>query len=367
MDEKKYWVGFNHVKGIGAVRFQRLLDHFKDLALAWNATESELRNVGIGDKALANLLLFRRQHNLDQLYEEILKKGIEIVITTDPTYPQHLKQISNPPPVLYVRGKILEDDFRSIAVVGTRKVTAYGKNVVRELGNILAQNHITLISGLARGVDSEAHQAILNAGGRTIAVLGCGVDIIYPPENQQLAKQVMENGALISDYAPGTQPEGINFPPRNRIIAGLSMATIVVEAGLRSGALITASFAADQGKDVFAVPGSIYAPQSKGTNKLIFDGAHPLIQFESIFEILDLENVQFQSKIQREIPADETELLILKILQNESLHIDDLQAISGLPIERISSALVFLELKGFVKNTGNMTYSAIYDYKEVYF
>jgi DNA processing protein len=219
---------------------------------------------------------------------------------------------------------------------------------------------------MARGVDSEAHQAILNAGGRTIAVLGCGIDIIYPPENHQLAQQIIENGALISDYAPGTQPEGINFPPRNRIIAGLSMATIVIEAGLRSGALITASFAADQGKDVFAIPGSIYAPQSKGTNKLIFDGAHPLIRFESIFEILDLDIVQYQKKIQIELPTDETELLILKILQKEALHIDDVQAISGLPIERISSTLSFLELKGFVKKTGNMIFSAIYDYKEEY-
>jgi DNA processing protein len=144
------------------------------------------------------------------------------------------------------------------------------------------------------------------------------------------------------------------------------MATVVIEAGLRSGALITASFAADQGKDVFAVPGSIYAPQSKGTNKLIFDGAHPLVRFESIFEILDLEHVQYQKKMQNELPTDETELLILKILQKESLHIDDVQAISGLPIERISSALSFLELKGFVKKTGNMIFSAIYDYKEEY-
>ncbi|MHB8807691.1 MAG: DNA-processing protein DprA [Anaerolineaceae bacterium] len=366
MDEKKYWVGFNYVRGIGAVRFQRLLKYFKDLETAWNATESELRNAGIGEKPLTNLMTFRRQNDLDQIYEEIQAKGIEIIIATDSNYPQPLRQINNPPPVLYVKGKILEEDSRSVAVVGTRKITAYGKNVVHDLGSLLAQNHITVISGMARGVDSEAHQAVLNAGGRTIAVLGCGIDIIYPPENFQLAKQIMENGALISDYAPGTQPEGINFPPRNRIIAGLTMATIVIEAGLRSGALITASFAADQGKDVFAIPGSIYAPQSKGTNKLIFDGAHPLIRFESIFEILDLDNVQYQKKMQNELPTDETELLILKVLQKEALHIDDVQAISGLPIERISSALSFLELKGFVKKTGNMIFSAVYDYKEEY-
>ena len=362
MENKKYWVGFNHVRGIGSVRFQRLLDTFHDLEIAWNASKVDLLNAGIGEKASDNLIEFRRNRDLDQLYENILQNNIDVLLVCESDYPENLKQISNPPPVLYVRGTLSRNDVRAIAVVGTRKITAYGKSVVRELGGILAHNNVTLISGLARGIDSEAHQSILRAGGRTIAVLGSGVDIIYPPENTQLAQAIMENGALISDYAPGTQPEGINFPPRNRIIAGLSLATVVIEAGIRSGALITASFAADQGKDVFAVPGSVYAPQSKGTNKLIFDGAFPLIQFDSIFEILDIETVQYQKKMQKEIPTDETDLLILKVLQKEALHIDDIQAISGLPIERISSALMLLELKGYVKNIGNMMYSVTGDF-----
>ena len=366
MDDRKYWVGFNHVKGIGAVRFQRLLDHFEDLQSAWNASENELRSAGIGEKPLISLMRFRNRHDLDRIYEAILEKGIDIITVLDANYPAALKQINNPPPVLYLKGSILEEDLRSIAIVGTRKVTAYGKNVAHELGALLAQNQITVISGMARGVDSEAHQAVLKAGGRTIAVLGCGIDIVYPPENRNLAERIIEQGALISDYAPGTPPEGINFPPRNRIISGLSLATIVIEAGQRSGALITASFAADQGKEVFAIPGSIYAPQSKGTNQLISDGAYPLIRFESIFEILDLDNVQYQKKIRKELPTDETELLILKLLQKEALHIDDIQAASGIPIDRISSALSFLELKGYVKKTGNMIFSAIYDFKEEY-
>ncbi len=366
MDEKKYWVGFNHVRGIGAVRFQRLLECFGNLEKAWNAPEIELKRAGIGDKSLVNLVRFRREHDLDHIYENILKKDIKILTCMDDDYPQQLKQINNPPPVLYIKGEMVREDAHSVAVVGTRQITAYGKSVVQELGRVLAQNHITVISGLARGVDAEAHRTALEANGRTIAVLGCGIDIIYPPENRALASQITEHGALISDYAPGTQPEGINFPPRNRIIAGLSLATIVVEAGARSGALITASFAADQGKDVFAVPGSIYAPQSKGTNKLIFDGAYPLIRFDSIFEILGLDNVQYQKKTQSELPTDEAQLLVLKILQKEALHIDDIQAISQLPIERVSSALSFLELEGFVQRTGNMTFSAIYDFKEEY-
>ncbi len=366
MDDRKYWVGFNHVRGIGAVRFQRLLDHFENLQTAWNASENELRGAGIGEKPLTSLIHFRVQNDLDRIYEAILEKEIDIITVMDLNYPAALKQINNPPPVLYVKGSILEEDLKSIAIVGTRKVTAYGKNVAHELGALLAQNQITVISGMARGVDSEAHQAVLKAGGRTIAVLGCGIDIIYPPENRDLAEKIIEHGALISDYAPGTPPEGINFPPRNRIISGLSLATIVIEAGQRSGALITASFAADQGKEVFAVPGSIYAPQSKGTNRLISDGAYPLIRFESIFEILDLDNVQYQKKIRQELPTDETELLILKLLQKEALHIDDIQAVSGIPIDKVSSALSFLELKGYVEKTGNMIFSAMYDFKEEY-
>jgi len=364
MEDRKYWVGFNHIKGIGAVRFQRLLNHFPDLKTAWNASEIELRQAGIGEKPLMNLLQFRKKNDLDHIYEEIIKKGIQISTIQDQDYPQPLKQIVNPPPVLYIKGKILEKDAHALAVVGTRKITAYGKNIVRELAEFLAQNDITIISGLARGVDSEAHKSILNVGGRTIAVLGNGIDIVYPPENQALAKNIIANGALVSDFAPGTLPEGINFPPRNRIIAGFALATIVIEAGLRSGALLTAEFTAEQGKDVFAVPGSIYAPQSKGTNKLIFDGAHPLIRFEDIFETLNLSRAALTKKVQQELPTDETELLVLKLLQKEALHIDDIQAVSGLPIERISAALSFLELEGYVQKTGNMIFSAISEIKE---
>lgn len=366
MEDKKYWVGFNHVKGIGAVRFQRLQQYFHDLENAWNASVGELHKAGIGEKAAANLIKFRNMYDLNELYESIIQKEIEVITTEDKTYPSNLLQIAAPPPVLYIRGDFTKQDQQAIAVVGTRKVTSYGKNVVRDLAGLLADNKVTIVSGLARGVDSEAHRAILKAGGRTIAVLGSGLDVIYPPENTQLAQEIIENGAIVSDYAPGTQPEGVNFPPRNRIIAGLSLATVVIEAGERSGALITASFTADQGKDVFAVPGSIYAPQSKGTNKLIFDGAYPLIQYDSIFEMLDIHNVQYQHTLQRDVPTDEVELLVMKLLQSESMHIDDLQAASGMPIARISSALTMLELKGYIKNTGNMTYTSNYELKEEY-
>ena len=238
MEDKKYWVGFNHVKGIGAVRFQRLQQYFHDLENAWNASVGELHKAGIGEKAAANLIKFRNMYDLNELYESIIQKEIKVITTEDKTYPSNLLQIAAPPPVLYIRGDFTKQDQQAIAVVGTRKVTSYGKNVVRDLAGLLADNKVTIVSGLARGVDSEAHRAILKAGGRTIAVLGSGLDVIYPPENTQLAQEIIKNGAIVSDYAPGTQPEGVNFPPRNRIIAGLSLATVVIEAGERSGALI---------------------------------------------------------------------------------------------------------------------------------
>ena len=197
----------------------------------------------------------------------------------DAAYPHRLKEIDQPPPVLYLRGEILDEDGWCVAMVGTRRITVYGRQVAEEMASFLARRGITLVSGLARGVDGVAHEACLRAGGRTFAVLGSGVDRIYPPEHEKPGRtRIIERGAVISDYAPGTPPDSANFPPRNRIISGLSLATIVVEAGETSGALITATFAAEQGRDVLAVPGNINAPQSKGTNRLIQNGARPAVK-----------------------------------------------------------------------------------------
>ena len=258
-----------------------------------------------------------------------------------------------------MRGEIVPQDQWAVAIVGTRQKTSYGMQVTRELSSFLARNKITVVSGLARGIDSIAHEAALKANGRTIAVLGSGVDQIYPPEHRGLAMNVINNGALVSEYALGTLPEGINFPPRNRIISGLSLATIVIEAGVKSGALITAAFAADQGREVFAVPGAIYSPKSKGTNKLIADGAHPLIRYDEILEVLNLEKVQEFHKAQRVLPSNEVELALLKSISREPMHIDDIQNATGLPVEKVSAMLVMMELKGLVRQIGNQTYLAI--------
>jgi DNA processing protein len=227
-----------------------------------------------------------------------------------------------------------------------------------EIARYLAQNGVTLVSGLARGVDAIAHQAALQAGGRTFAVLGSGVDVIYPPEHRKLADEIIKQGAVISDYPLGTQPESTNFPPRNRIIAGLSLATIVVEAGETSGALITAEFAVEQGRDVFAVPGSILTPQSEGTNKLIEQGARPLLRMTEILDALKLEQIPEKQATRKTISASQEEKKLLDYLNQDPRHIDEICQVSGLPIQTVSATLTMMELKGLVTQVGGMNYVA---------
>jgi DNA processing protein len=238
--------------------------------------------------------------------------------------------------------------------------------VTEEIASFLAQNGVTVISGLARGIDAIAHQAALKAGGRSIAVLGSGVDHIYPPENRRLAEEMIAHGALISDYAPGTQPDGGNFPPRNRIISGLSMAVVVIEAGITSGALITATFAAEQGRDVFAVPGSILAQQSKGTNRLIRDGAQPLLDAEEILETLNLTQITEHRAARQTLPTDPTEQRIFGVLSSEPVHVDEVGLQTNLPIEQVSATLAMMELKGLVRQVGGMHYVAVRERMEKY-
>jgi DNA processing protein len=358
-DSRKYWIGFNLVKGIGAVRFQALLDHFGDAQSAWNAPTDVLRQSGLGQKTLENLLQIRAQVDLDRVWESIQAQGIQVLTWEDEAYPARLKEIDQPPPVLYLRGELKPGDTWAVAIVGTRRITAYGRQVTEEVASALARDGITIVSGLARGVDSVAHQAALEAGGRTLAVLGSGVDRIYPPEHRRLGEQVIAQGALVSDYPPGTPPDANNFPPRNRLISGLSLAVIVVEAGATSGALITAAFAADQGREVFAVPGNINAPSSQGTNRLVRDGAHPLLDVQDVLEVLNLTMVTEQRVARAVLPADATEARLLQVLGRQPLHVDDIRLQTGMPIEQVSAALALMELKGMVRQVGGMHYIAL--------
>jgi DNA processing protein len=366
MEDKLYWIGFTLVKGIGAVRFQRLLDRFGDAESAWRAAPADLAGAGLSLKMIERQVAVREKVDLSLIWEQIHAKGIQVLTWMDEAYPQRLKEIEQPPPVLYLRGELLPEDTWAVAIVGTRRVTPYGRQVTENIASFLAANGITVVSGLARGVDAIAHNAALKAGGRSLAVLGSGVDRIYPPENRVLAEQMIEHGAVLSDYVPGTPPESSNFPPRNRIISGLSLAVIVVEAGETSGALITAEFAAEQGREIFAVPGNILAPQSKGTNKLIQQGAHPLLSASDIMQALNLTRVGQHKAARKALPADAVEAKLLETMGEEPLHVDEIRNQTGLPVEKVSATLIMMELKGMVRQVGNMHYVVVREVQSDY-
>lgn len=359
MDPKKYWIGFNLIKGIGSVRFQSIKEFFGDLEIAWMASFSDLRAAGLPEKICERIIDLRNSFDLDKYVERIQTAGIKVLISDEENYPRYLKEIDQPPPILYIKGDITLEDEWSVAIVGTRKVTHYGKQVAQEFSRVLADHKITIVSGLARGIDGIAHRTALESGGRTIAVLGSGVDQIYPSEHKNLADEIMNSGAIISDYPPGTKPEATNFPPRNRIISGLSRSTIVIEAGQTSGALITAEFAVNQGRNVYAVPGSIYNVQSKGTNKLIQQGAKPLLDIREVLNDFQIEMVQEKKSIRQEQPVDLFEHKILNVLTDEPLHVDEITNQSEISISQVSSSLAMMELKGLVKHIGGMKYVVI--------
>jgi len=360
-DYQRYWVGFNLVKGIGAARIRLLLDAFGDLRTAWNASAEGLQATGLSAALIENLVTLRADVSLEKVWEDIQAQGIQVLTWEDEGYPRHLSDLDNAPPVLYLRGEYLPEDEWAVAVVGTRRVTAYGRQVAENIARTLAGSDVTVVSGLARGIDAIAHQAAIEAGGRTLAVLGNGVDRVYPLEHRQLADQVIAHGALISDYPVGTPPDAHNFPPRNRIISGLSLATVVVEAGVKSGALITANFAAEQGREVFAVPGNVFAPQSKGANRLIQQGAHPLLDPKEILEILELTLISEHREARVVLPADATEARLFGLLSHEPTHVDEIRARADLPIEKVTSALAMMELKGMVRQVSGMRYYAVHE------
>lgn len=365
-DPRKYWVAFSLVKGIGAVRFQGLLDHFGSPQIAWEAPADALRAAGLGSKTIENLLQVRSSGALEKTWEYLQVQGIGLLTWEDEGYPQRLKEIDQPPPVLYVRGELQPEDDWAVAIIGTRRITPYGRQVAEEVASALAVNGVTVISGLARGVDAAAHQAAIKSGGRTLAILGSGVDRIYPPEHRRLAEQIISQGAVLSDYPPGTPPDAANFPPRNRLISGLSLAVVVIEAGKTSGALITAAFAADQGREVFAVPGNIHAPQSQGTNRLIRDGARPLLDPQEVLEALQLTMLTEQRAARVVLPGDPVEAQLFATLGREPLHIDEIRARAGLPIDQVTATLSMMELKGMVRQVGGMHYVAVRETSEEY-
>jgi len=365
-DERNYWLALTMVKGIGAVRFRTLLDSFGSARAAWAAAPEQLRDAGLFESVITNFVQARKNVDPESIPALLDKFRVKALTWDDEDYPRRLRELEGAPPVLYTRGELLPTDEWAVGVVGTRRVTAYGRQVAEELGAFLGRNGITVVSGLARGVDAIAHQAAIKAGGRSIAVLAHGLDQIYPAENRRLGEEILANGALVSDYGVGTPPDAANFPPRNRIISGLSLAVVIIEAGMESGALITAGFAAEQGREVFAIPGSIYAPQSKGANLLLQKGAHPLVNFEELLEALNLEMMGEQKNARLILPADATEARLFELLGQEPLHVNELGALANLPIEQVSSTLALMELKGLVRQVGSMNYVAAREARAAY-
>lgn len=354
-DETAYWLAISRVTHIGPARIERLVRRFGTLGSAWSAPRDELRTV-LETRPLGELLATRERIDPRRELERVSALGIGVVHPGHPGYPRLLAEISGYPAVLYVRGELTPADDAAVAIVGTRRATAYGRQSAERIAAELGRAGVTVISGLARGIDGAAHRAALEAGGRTIAVLGSGPDVIYPNEHRLLADQIIGTGAIVSELPPGAKPDAQHFPARNRIISGMSLGVVVIEAPIRSGALITATFAADQGREVFVVPGSVFAPSSEGTNALLRDGARLVRDGADVLEDLNLGTQSIVSAKQTELPLEENERLLLAALGSEPRHIDELADETGLAASQVGAVMLTMELKGLVRNYGAQYY-----------
>jgi DNA processing protein len=356
MDNTRYYLGFNLVPGMGPARVARLLAHCGSPRAAWEADAFALAAAGVEARAASALQSARERIDLDAELERAARAGVTPLCIEDPRYPSYLRQIPGAPPLIYLRGNLLPADDWAVAVVGTRALSPYGREVAYRISGDLARAGVTIVSGLALGVDSVAHTAALDAGGRTLAVLGSGVDRPYPERNRKLAERILEQGALISDFPIGTFPVAANFPPRNRLISGLSRGILVVEAGERSGALITVDFALEQGREVLAIPGSIFSRQSVGPNRLLRDGAALITSAEDVLAALDMTSATVQREARVELPADPVEAELLALLGYEPIHIDELGRAASLPPPLVAATLVMLELKGLIRQPAPLCY-----------
>jgi len=354
--ERDYWVAFHFVPFVGPSRIRRLEDHFGSLERAWSADGNRLRAI-LDERAHEALTRVRSELDVGKLQADLEQDGISTVTLADDDYPALLREAGGPPPVLFYRGQLIETDTTAVAIVGTRRVSPYGREVATQIGAGLAEAGVTVVSGLALGIDGIAHQAALEAGGRTIAVLGGGINRIYPHEHRGLARRISEQGAVLSEYAPDRKPDAPNFPARNRIISGLSLGVVVVEAPDRSGALITVDFAADQGRDVFAVAGNVTAANSMGTNRLIRDGARLVRSADDVLEDLQLRRAAREEPVQQALLLNEEDRRLLAVLTGEPQHIDDIVESSGMPLPSVSAQLLTLELQGLVRNIGAQHYT----------
>lgn len=358
-DDLKYWVAISKFSKIGAIRLVKLFNFFHSMKEAWQASFSELRQAGLDENIVHDFLAQKTTINPDTEWEKLVKENITVLTINDSRYPKLLKEIWNPPAILYVKGTLPADDEFNLAVVGTRKISTYGRQLASLLTGELVQSGFNIVSGLALGVDALAHQTTVHLGGKTIAVLGSGIDngSVYPAGNRFLASEIVKTGgAIISEFPLGTVAMPGNFPLRNRIVSGLSLGTLVIEAAEESGALITAQCALEQNREVFAVPGSIFNPTSAGPNKLIKMGAKAVTAVNDILETLNLAQAADFTKNKKLLPASPEEEKILINLSQEPTHVDKLIATSGLDAAKVGAILTLMEMKGMVRNLGGMNY-----------
>lgn len=367
MDPKQYWVALNMVVGVGKTLFHRLVTVLGSPEQVFRSSLNDLMQVeGIGKKVADEIRKFEIEKHVEREWHFIDKLGLEVLTLECPGYPPLLKAIYDPPPVLYFKGKNLDEFPVPLAVVGTRKPTNYGRIITEALCKRLSDMGICIVSGLARGIDTLAHKSALQAGGETIAVFGCGLSHTYPPENRQLRDKIVDRGAILSEFPVTMRPDAYNFPARNRVISGLSHGTLVIEAGEKSGALITAEFSLEQGREVFAVPGNINSPNSKGTNRLIKNGAILVDGPDSIVQELS-ESVQgfLEKNRQAGKTSLETTCLssierqVLSVLSQEEKHIDIIMENSRLSPAEVSATLVQLELNGFIRQLEGKLFVAL--------
>lgn len=366
-DDKKYWLAFSACPGIGPLRFKALLEYFGSAEEAWRASKDELIKIGLGGKLICQFDQFRQKFSFEKYYSIIKRKDIRVLTLLDCKYPTLLREISDPPFVLYYRGdlKKIKDFKKTIAVVGTRRMTSYGREATKRVVEGLVCAGLTIVSGMAYGIDTVAHNSAIEAGGTTIAVLGGGVDYIHPKSNTTLYWQIIKKaGIVISEYPPLFQPSKTTFPQRNRIISGLSLGVVVTEGAQRSGTLITASHAASQGREVFAVPGPITSRFSAATSILLKQGAELVTEAS---DILDELNINIKNQKAKNKDADQgskssltgEEKIISDLLEGENLHFDDIVQRSGIEAKKLGSILTIMEMKGYIKNLGSGIYKTV--------
>ncbi len=383
-DELKYWVAFHRISGLGPVRFGKLESFFGSLEDAWKSSPAELSAAGLDARTTAEVQSDRPRIDPDGELEELYKADVRAIHLRSDEYPHHLREIFDPPSVIYVRGQLAPEDERGVAVVGTRRASPYGREMARRLAGNLAASGATVFSGLARGIDGISHEAALDAGGRTIAVVGGGLDRIYPPEHADLASRICDQGAMISEYPLGKLPQAQHFPRRNRVISGLALGVLVIEAGMKSGAMLTVRWALDQDREVFAVPGPVISENSAGTNWLIQQGAKLVVDHHDVLDELNIAGIGQQLELDRSRPqstrlaAKETpdspgESISVpgmsannKITQNRILaalcdlggqaHVDDLIRAVDSPPADVMASLTVLELEQKVRQSGAMQF-----------